>query len=155
MYMRNRNMAVMAGIVFALMLIGPLHAANQPGEAPTRTDEAKMPDGVIGISLHIGAERIGDTASLYVGRVHPEGPAHKAGLKHGDELVSVDGVPVSGKTYEQVVKMVRGEVGTNVKLAVKREGEGSPREISVTRVTGDKLPKGPADHGVYKEKPKP
>jgi C-terminal processing protease CtpA/Prc len=154
MYMRNRNMTVMACIVFALMLIGPLHAADQPG-APARAEEAKMPDGVIGISLHIGAERVGDTASLYVGRVYPEGPAHKAGLKHGDELVSVDGTPVSGKTYEQVVKMVRGEAGTTVKLGVKREGEGSLREISVTRVAGDKLPKGPADHGVYKDKPRP
>ncbi len=114
--MRNRSMAVIAGIVFSLIVIGPLHAADQPKEAPTRTDETKMSDGVIGISLHIGAERVGDPASLYVGRVYPEGPAHKAGLKHGDELVSVDGVPVSGRTYEQVVKMVRGEAGTTVKL---------------------------------------
>lgn len=151
--MRNRSMAVIAGMVFSLMVIGPLHAAGQLGEAPTRTDETKISDGVIGISLHIGAERVGDPASLYVGRVYPEGPAHKAGLKHGDEMVSVDGVAVSGKTYEQVVKMVRGEAGTNVKLGVKREG--GLQEISVTRVADNKLTKGPADHGTYKEKPVP
>lgn len=151
--MRNGSMAVIAGIVFSLMLIGPLHAADQPGEASARTDEGKVSDGVIGISLHIGAERVGDPASLYVGGVYPEGPAHKAGLKHGDELVNVDGVAVSGKTYEQVVKMVRGEAGGNVKLGVKREG--SLQEISVTRVSGTKLTKGPADHGIYKDKPVP
>jgi C-terminal processing protease CtpA/Prc len=145
--MRIGSMAVIAGMVFSLMVIGPLHAADQPGEASARTDETKISDGVIGISLHIGAERVGDPASLYVGRVYPEGPAHKAGLKHGDELVSVEGVAVSGKTYEQVVKMVRGEAGANVKLGVKREG--SLQEISVTRVADTKLTKGPADHGTY------
>ena len=145
--MRNGRMAVIAGMLFSLMVIGPLHAADQRGEAPTRTDETKISDGVIGISLHIGAVRVGEPASLYVGRVYPQGPAHKAGLKHGDELVSVDGVAVSGKTYEQVVKMVRGEAGANVKLGVKREG--SLQEISVTRVADTKLTKGPADHGTY------
>lgn len=151
--MSNRSMAVIAGMVFSLMVIGPLHAADQPGEAPTRTDESKLSDGVIGISLHIGAERVGDPASLYVGRVYPEGPALKAGLKHGDELVSVDGVAVSGRTYEQVVKMVRGEAGANVKLGVKRKG--SLQELSVTRIAGTKLTKGPAGHGTYKDAPIP
>ncbi len=151
--MRNGSMAVIAGMVFSLMVIGPLRAADQPGKAPARTDESKMSDGMIGISLHIGAERVGDPASLYVGRVHREGPAHKAGLRHGDELVSVDGVGVSGRTYGQVVKMVRGEAETNVKLGVKREG--SLQEISVTRVAGTKLTKGPVDHSTQKDKPAP
>lgn len=151
--MRNSGKALIAGMVFSVMVIGPLHAADQPGEIPGRTDEAKMSEGVIGISLHIGALRVGDPASLYVGHVYPEGPAHKAGLKHGDELVSVDGASVSGKTYEEVVKMVRGEAGANVKLAVKREGV--PQEISVTRVAGTTLTKGRAGHGTYKEKPAP
>lgn len=151
--MRNRSTALIAGMVFSLMAIGPLHAADQPGEIPSRTDEARMSEGVVGISLHIGALRVGDPASLYVGHVYPDGPAHKAGLKHGDELVSVDGASVSGKTYEEVVKMVRGEAGTNVKLTVKREG--GPQEISVTRVAGTTLTKGRADHGTYKDKPAP
>ncbi|MCX5728934.1 MAG: hypothetical protein NTZ28_08870, partial [Nitrospirae bacterium] len=43
-------------------------------------DDANMPNGVIGVSLHVGAERIGDPASLYVAHVHPEGPAQQAGL---------------------------------------------------------------------------
>lgn len=151
--MKNRSAALIAGMVFSLMVIGPLHAADQPGEIPGRTDEVKMSDGVIGISLHIGALRVGDPASLYVGHVYPEGPAHKSGLKHGDELVSVDGASVSGKTYEEVVKMVRGEAGAIVKLTVKREGV--PHEISVTRVAGTTLTKGRAGHGTYKDKPAP
>ena len=103
-------------------------------------DDANMPNGVIGVSLHVGAERIGDPASLYVAHVHPEGPAQQAGLKHGDEVVTVNGAAVSGKTYEQVIKMVRGEAGAAVKLGVK--GDGGVREIAITRIASEKLYKG-------------
>ena len=108
--------------------------------APTFGLEATIPDGVIGVSLHVGAERVGDTAVLYVAHVLPDGPAEKAGLKPGDELTTVDGVAVTGKTYEQVALMVRGEPGSVVKLGVK--GEGGSREVSVTRVSGQTLYKG-------------
>ena len=103
-------------------------------------DDADLPKGVIGVSLHVGAERIGDPASLYVAHVHPEGPARQAGLKHGDEVVTVNGAALTGKTYEQVIKMVRGEAGTAVKLGVK--GEGGVHEIAITRIASEKLYKG-------------
>lgn len=145
-------MTVLVVIAFGLLLSSQGQAADQSGQTPAgRTPAAGVEgtqgqdgvqDGVIGVSLHIGAEHVGEPASLYVGRVLREGPAYQAGLRHGDELVSIDGMAVSGKSYEQVVKMVRGEAGTNVKLRVKREGEGL-REVSVARVAGDKLMKGP------------
>src|SRR5688500_20176217 len=78
--------------------------------------------------------------------VNPEGPAHRAGLAHGEEIQAVDETPVAGKTYEQVVKMIRGEPGTTVKLTLK--GERGAREVSVTRVAADRLPMGPkGSHG--------
>lgn len=103
-------------------------------------DDANMPKGVIGVSLRVGAERIGDPASLYVAHVHPEGPAQQAGLKHGDEVVTVNGAAVTGKTYEQVIQMVRGEAGTTVKLGLK--GDEGLREIAITRIASEKLYKG-------------
>jgi len=75
-----------------------------------------------------------------VAHVHPEGPAQQAGLKHGDEIVTVNGASVTGKTYEQVIQMVRGEAGTAVKLGVK--GDGGLRELAITRIAGEKLYKG-------------
>ena len=115
---------------------------DKPGSQAQRPhgDDADLPNGVIGVSLHVWAERIGDPASLYVNHVHPEGPAQQAGLKHGDEVVTVNGATVSGKTYEQVIKMVRGEAGTAVKLGVK--GEGDVREVAITRMAVGKLYKG-------------
>ena len=100
-------------------------------------DDANMPKGVIGVSLHVGAERVGDPASLYVAQAHPVGPAQQAGLKHGDEIVTVNGEAVTGKTYEQVIQMVRGEAGAAVKLGIK--GEGGIRELFITRVESETL----------------
>jgi C-terminal processing protease CtpA/Prc len=138
------SITVIAGLLFVAWSAG----ADQPTDQTSykHGEETTRPKGVIGVSLQVGAERIGDPAVLYVAMVHPEGPAHGAGLAHGDEIVSVDGTPVSGKTYDQVVNMIRGDVGTVVKLNVK--GEGAAREVSITRVDGDNLSKGPkGSHG--------
>ena len=122
--------------------VGAAEGQDKPGSQAQRPqgDDANLPNGVIGVSLHVGADRIGDPASLYVAHVHPEGPAQQAGLKHGDEVVTVNGAAVIGKTYEQVVNMVRGEAGIAVKLGVK--GEGGLREIAITRIASEKLYKG-------------
>jgi C-terminal processing protease CtpA/Prc len=122
-----------------------VRAAEEPDKLENQTqrpyrDDGNLPKGIIGVSLHVGAERIGDPAALYVARVHPEGPAQQAGLKHGDEVVMVNDAAVTGKTYEQVLMMVRGEAGTEVKLGVKRDG--GLREITITRMAGEKLYRG-------------
>lgn len=137
---------ITAGLMVGLLVVGSALADQSPNQAPYGTGDDGKSRGVIGISLHVGAEHVGDPAVLYVGMVHPQGPAHQAGLRHGDEVVSVDGTAVTGKSYEQVVHMIRGEAGTVVKLGVR--AENGLRELAVTRVAGDKLPKGPAgSHG--------
>lgn len=145
--MRIPSILVASGMMMGLLLTGSAMADPHMNQAYYGDKgDAKLPNGVIGISLQVGAERIGDPAILYVGMVHPEGPAHQAGLGHGDEVVSVDGTPVKGKRYEDVVGMIRGEPGTAVKVGVK--GENGLRELSITRVAGEKLPKGPTgSHG--------
>jgi len=146
--MRIKSIHIATGLMMGLLVAGAAGAADQPvSETPyAHGDEAKLPNGVIGLSLQVGAERVGDPAVLYVGMVRPEGPAQQAGLRHGDEITTVDGTTVTGKSYEQVVKMIRGEAGTIVRLGVK--SEAGTREISITRVASDTLPKGPAgSHG--------
>ena len=148
MNMNRHNMAAIFFLTALCALSGgtsQVLAAEEQGKpkgdmSRPHGDDVNLPNGVIGVSLHVGAERIGDPASLYVAHVHPEGPAQRAGLKHGDEVVTVNGATVSGKTYEQVIKMVRGEAGTAVKLGVK--GEGDVREVAITRMAVGKLYKG-------------
>jgi predicted metalloprotease with PDZ domain len=152
--MMRKNPSITNILLLSVLTIGlcqiswttsQVRAAEEQGKPEGQTqqphgDDATLPKGVIGVSLRVGAERIGDPASLYVAHVHPEGPAQQAGLKHGDEVMTVNGAAVTGKTYEQVIQMVRGEAGTAVKLGVK--GDGGLREIAITRIAGEKLYKG-------------
>lgn len=50
-------------------------------------------------------------------------PGERAGLKVGDEIMAVDGTPVSEYQPEEVALHIRGEEGTEVKLLIHREGE--------------------------------
>ncbi|MDA0739342.1 MAG: PDZ domain-containing protein [Nitrospirae bacterium] len=95
------------------------------------------PPGIIGVALHLTAERIGDPAGLFIRATHPAGPATRAGLTHGQEILAVDGQPVKGKTYREVVAIIRGEIGTSVTLTVKTFSE--VREVKVIRVSEDML----------------
>lgn len=48
-------------------------------------------------------------------------PARLAGLRHGDVILSIDGVDVSTtRETDKVSKMLRGQPGTNVRVAVRR-----------------------------------
>jgi len=55
-------------------------------------------------------------------------------LNHGEEVYAVNGEPVTGKTYQEVIGLIRGEVGTTVKLGLR--GPRGERTISLRR--GDK-----------------
>ena len=61
-------------------------------------------------------------------------PAEQAGLQTGDVLIAIDGVPLAPElTLDEVVDIIRGEVGTAVVLTVEREGEDQPLDLTVTR----------------------
>ena len=54
--------------------------------------------------------------------VIPDGPGQRAGLQSGDEILAVDGVPVTEISPGEVALKIRGQVGTNVELLIHREG---------------------------------
>lgn len=61
-------------------------------------------------------------------------PAEKAGLKTNDILVAVDSKPLTPEmSVDEVVAMIRGEIGTTVVLTVEREGAAEPLDIPIER----------------------
>lgn len=50
-------------------------------------------------------------------------PAEKAGLKPGDVITAVDGQSTRGWTADDAVNHIRGQAGTQVRLAVDRNGQ--------------------------------
>ena len=61
-----------------------------------------------------------------------ETPAHRAGVESGDLISHLDGEPVLGLTLDEAVKRMRGKVGTDIKLTIRREGR-EPFEVTITR----------------------
>ena len=60
-------------------------------------------------------------------------PADKAGIKAGDFIVKIDGVQVQGKTLMESVKLMRGPVGTSIKLTIRRKNIKKALEFEVER----------------------
>lgn len=59
-------------------------------------------------------------------------PGEKSGLKVGDEIMSVDGTPVTEYQPEEVALHIRGEAGTEVKLMIHRADE-EDKEYAIQR----------------------
>jgi carboxyl-terminal processing protease len=70
---------------------------------------------------------------LRIGRVFRRSPAERAGIESGDVIVTVDGESIRGEATELVVAKIKGPEGTEVTLGVRRQGEGSPADVTVTR----------------------
>ncbi|HOA13310.1 MAG TPA: S41 family peptidase [Myxococcota bacterium] len=60
-------------------------------------------------------------------------PAEKAGVRAGDQIVSVNGRKVTGMSLQRVVKMIKGEKGTTVVLIVRRLGVPQDLEFRIVR----------------------
>jgi len=60
-------------------------------------------------------------------------PAHRAGIRVGDELISIDGKEVQGKPTGESSALLKGVPHTEVEVEVKRVGEPSTLKFKLTR----------------------
>ena len=60
-------------------------------------------------------------------------PAAKAGIKAGDYIVKIGNEQVQGKSLMEAVKLMRGPVGTSVKLTIRRKNVKKSLEFFITR----------------------
>lgn len=83
----------------------------------------------VGIGVHATYDI--DTEGVYIFGVMPDSPAEKAGLQTGDIIVAAEGIEANEENYYELLDSIRGEVGTNVQLTVKRGEE--TKDFTVTR----------------------
>ena len=65
--------------------------------------------------------------------VYQGSPADDAGVKIGDIFVEIDGKNVRDATTDEIVSLVRGPEGSDVRLGLRRPGERKPVRLNVTR----------------------
>ena len=60
-------------------------------------------------------------------------PAAKAGVKAGDYIVRINNEQVQGKSLTEAVELMRGPVGTEINLTVRRRNEKKALEFKIKR----------------------
>jgi len=60
-------------------------------------------------------------------------PAYNAGLRVGDEIISIDGVGIEGKNTTAASGLLKGKPNTDVKLVVRRTGKSENLELNIRR----------------------
>ncbi|WP_109122024.1 S41 family peptidase [Azospirillum sp. TSO22-1] len=62
-----------------------------------------------------------------------ETPAFRAGLQPGDYITHLNGEAVVGLALNEAVEKMRGPVGSDIKVTIRRGETGEPFEVSITR----------------------
>jgi len=60
-------------------------------------------------------------------------PAANAGIKSGDYIVRIDGEQVQGKTLTEAVELMRGPIGSSIKLTIRRKNKKKALEFKIKR----------------------
>jgi len=97
----------------------------------------------------IGAVLAPKAEGVAISQIVEGGPAANL-LSAGDVIVSVDGKATVGLSLGDVANAIRGELGTEVTLMVRRGGNGEPERIVVRRERvrmPEHRPRGQAPHG--------
>jgi hypothetical protein len=82
----------------------------------------------IGVQVHESADW-----RIRVLRVLRSSPADRAGMRTGDEILTVDGKRLWDETPEQVTRMLEGTAGTRVRIEWVPRNSGERREASIDR----------------------
>jgi carboxyl-terminal processing protease len=60
-------------------------------------------------------------------------PAAQAGIRSGDIIVTIDGIPVNTNTLADTIGRMRGAEGSSVKIGIMREGNSEPMLFTLKR----------------------
>src|SRR6185295_11135501 len=81
----------------------------------------------------IGATTISIGKRTVVNMVFENYPAFKNGLRIGDEIVKINGIELSKLTTDESNHLMKGQIGTPVKVSVKRFGVNSIIDLEFKR----------------------
>ena len=116
-----------AAINGLLQSLDPYSAYMTPESFESMQTETKGKFG--GLGIEVGME----SGVIKVISPIDNTPASKAGLKAGDYIVKINDVQVQGKTLMDAVNLMRGPVGSSIKITVRRRGIKKALIFNITR----------------------
>ena len=110
-----------------LQSLDPYSAYMSPESFDNMQTETKGEFGGLGIEISMEAGVVKVISPI------SDTPADRAGIKSGDFIVKIENEQVQGKSLREAVNLMRGPVGTSIKLTIRRKGKKKALEFNVKR----------------------
>jgi carboxyl-terminal processing protease len=123
----NPNKTIRTGIDAMLGSLDPYtNYISEDQVEDFRTQNTGQYGGIGALTRNLGNR-------IVVTMVYENFPAYKNGLRIGDEIIKIDGIDLSKLSMEEANQLMKGEVGTNVKLTIIRYGKDEPFDVEFKR----------------------
>ena len=129
---------------------GMLQGLDEHSTLLTAREYAALQATTNGWYAGVGVEVEGVAGGVRIVRCLPGSPAQQAGLRAGDLLVRIDELPVSAANLDAATDLLRGAVGSQVRLNVQRNGRAAQKyvlqrsEVALPSVASESLAPGVA-----------
>ncbi len=123
----NQSDAMDAAINGVLQSLDPYSAYMSPEMFDDMQTETSGQFG--GLGIEVGMEH----GVVKVISPIDDTPASRAGVKAGDYIVKINDIQVQGKSLTEAVELMRGKVGSEIKITVRRRGVKKAIIFNITR----------------------
>ncbi|WP_440930348.1 S41 family peptidase [Candidatus Pelagibacter sp.] len=123
----NQSESMDSAINGLLQSLDPYSAYLSPENFEEMQTETSGEFGGLGIEVSMEAGVVKVITPL------DDTPASRAGLKAGDYIVKINDTQVQGKTLTEAVEIMRGPVGSDIELTVRRRGVKKALTFTLTR----------------------
>ena len=110
-----------------LQSLDPYSAYMSPELYKNMTTETKGEFGGLGIEVGMEAGVVKVISPI------DNSPAYRKGVKAGDYIVKINNIQVQGKSLSEAVDLMRGPVGSDIEITVRRKGEKKALTFVITR----------------------
>ncbi|MGC2460665.1 MAG: S41 family peptidase [Steroidobacteraceae bacterium] len=112
---------------------GMVEALDDHSSFLTPDEFEDMKVSTSGTYAGIGVEVVPGKDGVNVAGRMPGSPAERAGIQTGDVIVKIDGIAVDPADLDSAIARMRGPEGSQIRLAVRRDGSSSLLEFQVER----------------------
>ena len=123
----NQGDAMDAAINGVLQSLDPYSSYMSPEMLQEMQTETKGEFGGLGIEVSMEAGVVKVISPI------DGSPAEAVGVKAGDYIVKINGIQVQGKTLSEAVDLMRGPVGSEIEITVRRIGTRKALTFNIVR----------------------
>ncbi len=123
----NQNEAMDSAINGVLQSLDPYSSYMSPEMLKEMQTETSGKFGGLGIEVGMEAGVVKVISPL------DNSPASRVGVKAGDYIVKINDTQVQGKTLTEAVELMRGPVGTDIEITIRRRGARKALKFVITR----------------------